>query len=298
MNVRSSPRMGLGTVSVLVALALVSSMLSAIPAAVAATPAGDCGSSGTFPSNCPAAVYSTVGTISTTGLSTANSGDLVIAIVVAQHGDSISTPTVGGTNMDGPVCTYAPSTGQVEVWYLYESSSISNQVVSVAVSGKSSDGVGLIAFGASGLSSSAATDGTCSTGSSTNASPSVTLQGLAYSNDIIIGGVLVSGSGSGVSSIAATSPTTLITSGTGSGGAKGGNAAGYQPGSSQTSQTVAFSISGGVTSWDEVAVALEASSTTPIPFFPQGAIPVIVATLGVYLLMRKRLQRRAEARVV
>ena len=302
MNVRSSSRMGLRTVSVLVALAVVASLLSAAPAAFAATPTGDCGS-GTFPSNCPVAVYSTVSSspISTTGLNTANSGDLVIAIVVAQSGDTISTPTVGGTSMSGPVCTYVSSAGQVEIWYLYEASPITSKVVSVSVTGKGTDGIGLIAFGVSGASSTAAIDGSCGTGSSsTNASPSVTLSGLSYSNDFIIGGVLASGSGSGVSGIAATSPTALITSGTGSGAAKGGNAAGYQSGGSQTSQTVAFSISpsGNVASWEEVAVALEASSTTPIPFFPQGAIPVIVATLGAYLIMRKRLQRRAEARVV
>ena len=298
MNVGSSSRMGLRAVSMLVALAVVSSLLSAVPAAVAATPSGDCGS-GTFPSNCPAAVYSTVGSspISTTGLSTTNSGDLVIAIVVAQSGDTIGTPTVGSTTMTGPVCAYAPSSGQVEIWYLYEASSISSQIVSVTVTGgKTTDGIGLIAFGVSGASSTAATDGSCGTGSSsTNAAPSVTLSGLSYSNDFIIGAVLASGSGSGVSSIAATSPTTLITNATGNGGAKGGIAGGYQLGVvDQSSQTVAFSISpsGNVASWDEIAVALKASSTTPIPSFPQGAIPVIVATLGCYLIIRKQQQRR------
>ena len=298
MNVGSSSRMGLRAVSMLVALAVVSSLLSAVPAAVAATPSGDCGS-GTFPSNCPAAVYSTVGSspISTTGLSTTNSGDLVIAIVVAQSGDTIGTPTVGSTTMTGPVCAYAPSSGQVEIWYLYEASSISSQIVSVTVTGgKTTDGIGLIAFGVSGASSTAATDGACGTGSSSANSlppPSVTLSGLSYSNDFIIGGVLASGKSSGVSSIAATSPTTLITDATGSSGAKGGNAAGYQLGGvGQTTQTVAFSISGSAASWDEIAVALEASSTTPIPSFPQGAIPVIVATLGCYLIIRKQQQRR------
>ncbi len=297
MNVGSSSRMGLRAVSMLVALAVVSSLLSAVPAAVAATPSGDCGS-GTFPSNCPAAVYSTESSspISTAGLSTTNSGDLVIAIVVAQSGDTIGTPTVGSTSMTGPVCTYA-SSGQVEIWYLYEASPISSQAVSVAVTGgKSTDGIGLIAFGVSGASSTAATDGACGTGSSSANSlppPSVTLSGLSYSNDFIIGGVLASGKSSGVSSIAATSPTTLITDATGSSGAKGGNAAGYQLGGvGQTTQTVAFSISGSAASWDEIAVALEASSTTPIPSFPQGAIPVIVATLGCYLIIRKQQQRR------
>ncbi|MDG6951775.1 MAG: hypothetical protein JRN12_08060 [Nitrososphaerota archaeon] len=199
--------------------------------------------------------------------------------------------------MNGPVCTYAPSTGQVEVWYLYEVSPISSQAVSVTVTGgKTTDGIGLIAFGVSGASSTAATDGACGIGSSSGNSlppPSVTLSGLSYSNDFIIGGVLASGKSSGVTGITATSPTTLIASAISSGGgAKGGNAAGYQLGGvGQTTQTVAFSISGSAASWDEVAVALQASSTTPIPLFPRGAIPVIVATLGCYIIMRKRLRR-------
>ncbi|MDG7010417.1 MAG: hypothetical protein JRM71_06440 [Nitrososphaerota archaeon] len=199
--------------------------------------------------------------------------------------------------MDGPVCAYAPS-GQVEIWYLYEASPISSQNVSVNVTGSTSDGIGLIAFGVSGASSNAATDGTCGTGTSSSSNtPSVTLSSLSYSNDFIIGAVLATGSGSGVSAWSATSPTTLISSGIGAQGAKGGNAAGYQLGVvGQTTQTVAFSISGSVASWDEVAVALEASSTTPIPLFPQGAIPVIVATLGCYIIMRRRL-RRAGAQV-
>ncbi len=202
--------------------------------------------------------------------------------------------------MNGPMCTYAPRTGQVEIWYLHEASSISSQAVSVTVTGgKTTDGIGLIAFGVSGASSTAVTDGACGTGSSSANSlppPSVTLSGLSYSNDFIIGGVLASGKSSGVTGITATSPTTLITNATGTGAAKGGNAAGYQLGGvGQPSQTVAFSISGSAASWDEIAVALEASSTTPIPLFPQGAIPVIVATLGCYIIMRRRLPARTKA---
>lgn len=295
MKAADSPRRDAKMLSVIIACLFASAFFFTAPVALANTPTGDCGS-GTFPGNCPAGVITTLGassgSVSTTGLTTTNTNDLIIAIViVGTSSDSIGTPTVGSSSMSGPMCSYSSGSGQVEIWYLYSTSAISSQVVSAPITGTSGDTIGISAFGVNGLSSTATLDVACQPGTGTASPATVTLTGLSYSNDFIVGGYYAVGTGSGVGGFTGSGSSTVLASATGTKGLKDGSASSYQLGATgQTSQTVALAISGTFSHWTEVSAAIEATTPQNVPLFPEGFAPALVAMVGGYLLFRKRVK--------
>ena len=172
-----------------------------IPVAYAATPTLDCANPTSCVANAAAAAncngggkkcaLSVTGTLSTSATDTT---PMVIAIIgVTSSSITISAPTVAGSAMSS-LCATSGLAPAVAAFYYQSTSALSGAQISWSATGAaSSDYATLVAFAMQGqITTGTVTDGSCfaSSAVTTSTTPSVTVTGLAESNDFIFGSAI------------------------------------------------------------------------------------------------------------
>ena len=282
-NHEGSARVGIVAILTIALVGL--TLLSEAPVvASATTPQLDC-KGGTCPS---ASVALANGNNKKTTLphvtvTTTSSTPLIVAIITA---NSVVTIAAGDVNASGTTmsaeCAASGSTDIVAVYYLAVSGT--STLVESGVT-TSSGGPGkfatIIAFGVSGYASSNTFDGPCGTTGGGATNPSLSISGLLYGNDMVVGGVGVSGTSitltpSSGTSITSVSPSTGYTA-----------SASYIYGTGIGSYTVSWTATG-ESSWQEAVFAIADSTPTSVPLFPEGIIPLVFAIPILYLMLVRR----------
>ena len=271
----------------MLALLFASFLSEAAPVVHAATPSLDCVSA------CPnttAGVSSGKITLTVT-LTTASAAPLVIAVV--SEGDTkagrstINTPTDNAASMNS-LCAESSTIPGIAVYYFVGSSTSNKVIATISTTGTGVHGA-LIAFGVSGYATSGTFDISCPAAvTGTGTSPSATLSGLTNGNDFVFAGVA-----SKTDTVKTSAPSTEI-SNTGTKIAAMGTAAAYQLGNGAGSYTLAFSTTSSSAKWIEVVAAVNDSSPTPVPLFPSGAAPLLLAIPVVYILLRRPASHKGE----
>lgn len=274
--------------ALMLALLFASVLSEAAPVAHAATPLLDCG--GLACPHTTAAVSSGTITLTVT-LTTTSAAPLVIAVVsegdTTAGGATINTPTDNAANMNS-LCAESSTIPGIAVYYFVGSSTSNKVIATISTTGSGVHGA-LIAFGVSGYATSGTFDISCPaaiTGTST--SPSATLSGLTNGNDFVFAGVA-----SKTDTVKTSAPSTEI-SNTGTAIAALGTAAAYQLGTGAGSYTLAFSTTSSA-KWIEVVAAVNDSSPAPVPLFPSGAVPLLLAIPVVYILLRRPASHKGDS---
>ena len=237
-----------------------------------------------------------LGTIDLTGTlyTAATDTTPVVIAVISVSGllDTINSPTVGSTTMTS-LCSNTGVTPQIAVYY--ETATVpgtGGATVTESATGEFQGDAGtMVAFAISGAATTGTiTDVACATNSGSGTSPSAIVSGFAYSDDFIFAGFATL-----APPLTSPSPNTEVgntgTSQTGLGGA-----AIYQSGSSASSYT--FSYTSGSGAYTTATAAIKSASPTPVPLFPEGIVPILLAVPIVYFVGRRRHPRISQGRPV
>ncbi len=282
-NFSRGTRFGL---AILLCIVVFQVLALSIPVAYAATPTLDCANPTSCVANAAAAAncngggkkcaLSVTGTLSTSATDTT---PMVIAIVgVTSSSVTISPPTVGGAGMSS-LCATTGLAPAIAAFYYQSPGALSGAAISWSGNGAtSSDYATLVAFAIQGqITTGTVSDGSCfaSSAVTTSTTPSVTVTGLAESNDFIFGSAV-----SVAPPLATTTGTQAANTDTQVSGL--GAAVAYNSGSSGSSSTISFST-GSSGNWVTVGAAIKDSTSTPIPLFPEGILPILVMVTVLFI---------------
>ena len=149
----------------------------------------------------------------------------------------------------------------------------------------------MVAFAISGAATTGTiTDVACAMNSGSGTSPSAIVSGFAYSDDFIFAGFATA-----APPLTSPSPNTEVGN-TGTSQAHLGGAAIYQSGSSASSYT--FSYTSGSGAYTTATAAIKSASPTPVPLFPEGTVPIVLAVPILYFVGRRRHPRISQGRPV